>query len=70
LLWCESAAQWDDRCEIAAIEIGSFDIAVVRVGIAHIGPIDVAGRDVDDDTIRMSSTFAYDGFQIRAVWIQ
>jgi hypothetical protein len=30
----------------------------------------VAGRDVDDNAIWMPSTFAYDGFQIRAVWIQ
>ena len=60
LLRRERAALWDDDLRLLAVEVGALDRAVVQVGNAHIGPVDMAAsasttmpsgrrQSVDDD---------------------
>src|SRR4051794_12652341 len=42
LLWRERDALGDDDLAIAAIEVGTLDGTVVKVGDSHIGPVDMA----------------------------
>ena len=58
------------RCDIAAVKIGAIDGAIVRFGVAHVGPVDVTGRGVHDDAVRKSSAFTDDRFQIGAVGVR
>ena len=40
---------------IAPVEVGSLNGAVVRLGIPHIGPVDVPRRDIDRDAVGVSA---------------
>jgi hypothetical protein len=41
----------DDDSAIPAVEIGALDRAVIEVGNAHVGPIDVARRHIHDNAV-------------------
>ena len=41
----------NDRLAIPPVEVGALDGAVVPVGNAHVGPVDVPGFDVDRDAV-------------------
>src|SRR5262249_31993494 len=54
LLRRKRATGWHDERAIPSIEIGTLDRTAVLVGRdAHVGPIDVAGRHIDDDAVRV-----------------
>ncbi len=59
---------WDNHPPIAAVEIGALDRAVVEIGHAHVGPIDMASHRIDDDAIREVAT-GNDGLPIRSIRI-
>src|ERR1700730_1294435 len=42
----------DDRLAVLAVDIGALDGPVIQVWDAHVGPVDVAGINIDDDAIR------------------
>src|SRR5258708_2907406 len=69
LLGSKRASLGNNGRYILPVEIGAFDGAIVRFGVAHVGPVDVTGGDVNHDAIRKSSTLIYDNFQIQAIWI-
>src|SRR5205085_10292196 len=52
LLWRERDALGDNDLAIASVEVGALDGTVVEVGHPHVGPVDMAGLDIDDDAIR------------------
>src|SRR5262249_11884392 len=41
----------DNDLAVAAVEVGALDRAVVEVGDAHIGPVDMTGLHIDDDAV-------------------
>ena len=45
------AAAGNDRGAVASVEVDTFDRAIVDRRNAHVGPVDVAGLDIDRDTI-------------------
>src|SRR4029077_1859294 len=47
----ERAPLRNDGLAIPPVEIGAFDGAVVQVGNAHVGPVDVPGFDVYRDAV-------------------
>ena len=51
LLRRERAALRNDRRAIPPVEVGALDGAVVQVGDAHVGPVDVPAFDIDRDAI-------------------
>src|SRR5277367_2750957 len=56
LLWSVRAADRDDGPAIAAVEICALDRAVVgRDTEAHVGPVEMAGLDVDRDAVRKTT---------------
>jgi hypothetical protein len=61
-------ALWDDHLPITAVEIGALDRAVVEIGNAHVGPLDVASLRIDDDTVREMAT-GNDGLAVGSVRI-
>jgi hypothetical protein len=53
LLRREGGAAWNDHPAILAINIGALDRAIVDAGIgAHVGPVDMAGADIDGNSVR------------------
>src|SRR6266581_6322072 len=56
LLGCKGATRRNDRFEILAVEVGTFDGAVVCARVAHIGPVDVTGLRVHNYAVRKSPT--------------
>src|SRR6516225_9748123 len=42
----------DDDSAVSAVDIGALDRAVVQIGNAHVGPVDMTGSDIDRDAIR------------------
>ena len=46
----------DDHPPITAVEIGALDRAVVEIGHAHVGPIDVDSLRIDGDAVREMAT--------------
>jgi hypothetical protein len=69
LLGRERAALANDRLAIPSVEVGSLDGAVVRRGVAHVGPVDVSRPDIDRDAIGVSA-FGNDDLAVGAVRIQ
>jgi hypothetical protein len=55
LLGSERAALGNDRLAIPPVEVSSLNGAIVGLGVPHIGPIDVSGRDIDGDAIGVSA---------------
>src|SRR5260370_23756393 len=55
LLWRERATLGDKGSAIPSVDIRALDGTVVQVWNAHVGPVDIAGRDIDDDAIWMSA---------------
>jgi hypothetical protein len=51
LLGRERAPLRNDDLAILPVEVGAFDGAVVPVGNAHVGPVDVPGFDVNRDAV-------------------
>ena len=51
LLGGVGASAGNDRGAVASVEVDTFDRAVVDRRHAHVGPVDVAGLDIDRDTI-------------------
>ena len=53
LLWRERVARRNDDPAIPSVEIGALDGAIVCAGTgAHVGPVDMAGADIDHDAVR------------------
>ncbi len=52
LFGSERAPLGNDRLAIPPVEVGALDGAVVQVGDAHVGPVDVPTCDIDRDAIR------------------
>jgi hypothetical protein len=48
----EGAARGDDPDDTTAVQVGSIDVAVVGVRLAHPGPEDMTRLDIDRDAIR------------------
>ena len=69
LLGSECAALGNDRLAIPPVEVSSLDGAVVRRGVAHIGPVDVSRRDIDGDAIGVSA-LGDDDLAVGAVRVQ
>jgi len=55
LLRRERASGCNNESAIRSVEVGAFDRTVIQVGNAHIGPVDVTCRDVDDDAVGMDA---------------
>ena len=49
-------ALWDNHPAIAAVEIGALDRAIVEIGHAHVGPIDMASLRIHGDSVRQMAT--------------
>ena len=56
--------------DVASVEIGAIDGAIVRFGVAHVGPVDVTSLGIDNDAVGKPSAFADNGLQIRAVGVR
>src|SRR5580704_6347783 len=69
LLGSERAARWNNLGSIATVKIRALNGAVIRGGYAHIGPIDVPGRDVHNDAIWKSVSLTHDGPEVRTVGV-
>ena len=52
----------DDGFAIGAVEIRALDVTIVQVRHAHIGPVDMAGLGVHNDTVRMGTVRQDDPF--------
>ena len=61
-------ALWDDHPPIAAVEIGALDRAVVEIGHAHVGPIDMASLRIHGDAVREMAT-GNDGLAVGSIRI-
>ena len=48
----ERAPLGNDRLAIPPVEVGALDGAVIQIGDAHVGPVDVPVFDIDRDAIR------------------
>src|SRR5262249_35312115 len=68
LLRRERTAGRDDDPAIAAVEIGALDRAVVDAGDAHVGPIDMARRDIHHDAVA-EAAIGHDCPLVRAVGV-
>ena len=66
LLRRERTTRRNDDTAIVSVEIRTLDGAIVEVGNAHVGPIDMAGADIDRDAIRQS-TIGDDDLPVGAV---
>jgi hypothetical protein len=55
LLWRERAAPRNDDLAIAPIDVGPLDGTIVQVGNTNVGPVDVTGFRIDDDSIGMDA---------------
>jgi hypothetical protein len=67
LLWRERDALGDDDLAIAAIEVGTLNATVVEAGHPHVGPVNMAGLDIDHDAIRKMAV-GDDDLPAGAVW--
>jgi hypothetical protein len=65
----ERATLRNDGRQIPPIEVSALYGTIIRAGVAHIGPVDVASRDVHNHAVRKSSTLIDDRFQIGAVGV-
>jgi hypothetical protein len=54
---------------ILPVEIRTEDGTVVRLGVAHIGPVHVTGGAVDHQAVRQLSTFLDDRLEIGTIGI-
>src|SRR4029077_17765487 len=70
LLGSEGATWRNNIRDIPTVEVSSINRAIIRAGVTHIGPVDVAAREVDHDTVGKFSTLANDGFQVGAVRVR
>src|SRR5580658_2018350 len=69
LLGSESAARRNNVGGIATVKIRALDRAVIRGGYAHIGPIDVTGRDVHNDAVWESLSLTHDDLEVGTVGV-
>ena len=58
----------DDDPAVPAVEVGALDRAVVEVGDAHVGPIDMTGLRIHDDAVG-EMAIRDDGLAVGAVRI-
>jgi hypothetical protein len=66
LLGRESPTLGDNGPAIPAVQINALDGAVVFVGHAHVGPVDVPLLDIDHDTVRVAAV-RHQGLLIGAI---
>ena len=53
---------------ILTVEIGALDRTIVLARNAHVGPVNVAGLNIDNDAVRHSAS-GDDYFSVRAVGV-
>ena len=58
----------DDDLAVLAVEVGALDRAVIQVRNAHVGPVDMAGLDIDDDAVGQVA-IRHDGLAVGTVRI-
>ena len=68
LLRRECLAFTDDGYAILTVEISALDRTVVLIRNAHVGPVNVSGFNIDNDSI-WNSTSADNDFSIRPVGV-
>src|SRR5258706_8075858 len=56
----------DDRLAVLAVDVGALDGPVVQVWDAHVGPVDMASLNVDDDAVGQVA-IRHDGLAVGAV---
>src|SRR6202043_2221170 len=58
----------DDCLTVFAVDVGALDGPVIQVWDAHVGPVDMASINIDDDTVGQVA-IRYDGFAVGTVRI-
>ncbi len=63
-------APWgNDGLQMAAVEVGAQNRAVVGLQIAHVGPIQMACAEIDGQAVRELASLGEDRLQVRPVGI-
>ena len=58
----------DDRLAVLAVDVGALDGPVIQVWDAHVGPVDMASLDIDDDAVGQMA-IRHDGLAVGTVRI-
>jgi hypothetical protein len=56
----------DDYLAVLAVDVGALDGPVIQAWDAHVGPVDMAGLDIDDDAV-WQMAIRNDGLAVGAV---
>jgi len=67
LLGREDAAWGNDGDHVLAIEIRPENGAIIFLGIAHVGPVDISGGNINHNSVRKLPALVDDDFQIGTV---
>ena len=70
LLGSKRPAGSNDGAHVFPVEIRTEDGAVVRFGVAHIGPVHMTGGAIDHQAVRNLSAFLYDRLEVGAIGIR
>src|SRR5258706_5144827 len=61
-------ALWDDGLAVLAVDVGALDGPVIQAWDAHVGPVDMAGFNINGDAVRQMA-IRHDGLAVGTVRI-